>query len=70
MTALLLASAEPSKIPFYVAGALFVAWAVVLAAIGLTVPSFPHHRRGQRLVMLVSVLLAGLVIAMAITTSK
>ena len=70
MSALLLAAAEPSKVPFYLAGGLFVAWAVVLAAVGLTVPEFPYNKLGQRAVMLVSLILAAAAIAAAIATSK
>jgi hypothetical protein len=66
----LLAAAEPSKVPFYLAGAVLVAWAVLLAAAGLTRPSFPYGPTGQRAVMLISLLLAALAIAMAIATSK
>jgi hypothetical protein len=70
VSTLLLAAAEPSKVPFYVAGIVFVGWAVVLAGIGLTVPEFPYGKRGQRAVMLVSLLLAAAAIATAIATSK
>jgi hypothetical protein len=65
----LLAAAEPSKVPFYLAGGVLAAWAVVLAAVGLTRPSFPGNARGQRGVMLVSLVLVVIAIAMAITTS-
>jgi hypothetical protein len=70
VSALLLAAAEPSKVPFYIAGSLFVAWAVVLAAVGLTVPEFPYGKAGQRAVMLVSLLLAAAAITTAIATSR
>jgi hypothetical protein len=69
VSALLLAVAEPSKVPFYIAGALLVGWAVVLAGVGLTSPEFPFSKSGQRIVMLVSVLLAATAIGMAIATS-
>jgi hypothetical protein len=64
-----LVTATVSKVPFYIAGALFVIWALVLAAVGLNRPGFPYSVRGGRGVMTVSVLLAVLVIAMAIHTS-
>jgi hypothetical protein len=64
----LFAAAEPSKVPFYIAGALFAVWAVVLSAIGLTRPSFPFNVRGQRGVIAISLLLAALAIGMAIGT--
>jgi hypothetical protein len=67
---LLLAAGEPSKVPFYLAGGALAAWAVVLAALGLTRPSFPYSNRGARGVMLISLLLMLLAIAMAIATSK
>jgi hypothetical protein len=70
VSTLLLAASEPSKVPFYVAGILFVGWAVVLASIGLTQPEFPYSRTGQRAVIGVSLLLAAAAIGSAIATSK
>jgi hypothetical protein len=70
MIALLLAASEPSKTPFYFAGGALAVWAVVLASIGLTRPSFPVNVRGQRAVIAVSLVLAALAIAVAILTSK
>jgi hypothetical protein len=61
---------EPSKVPFYIAGALLAVWAVALSAIGLTRPSFPVNVRGQRGVMLISFVLMAVAIAMAIVTDK
>ncbi len=66
----LIAAAEPSKVPFYLAGGALAAWAVVLAGIGLTRPSFPYNDRGARGVMLFSLLLVVLTVAAAIGTSK
>jgi len=66
----LLAAAEPSKVPFYLAGGALAAWAVILAGIGLTRPEFPYGARGQRGVMTVSALLVAVAVAMAIVTSK
>jgi hypothetical protein len=66
----LLAAAEPSKVPFYLAGGALAVWAVVLAAIGLTRPEFPYGERGQRGVMTLSFLLVVVAVAMAIATSK
>jgi hypothetical protein len=70
MLHVVLAVSEPSKTPFYIAGGAFAAWAVVLASIGLTRPSFPYNVRGQRAVILVSFLLLAATIATAISTSK
>jgi hypothetical protein len=69
MLSLIIAAGEPSKVPFYIAGGAFAVWAVVLAGIGLTRPSFPFNARGQRGVMLVSFLLMAVTIAMAVKTS-
>jgi hypothetical protein len=69
VTALLIAAGEPSKVPFYIAGGLLVVWALSLAAIGLTRPSFPYSARGARLVMGGSAVLMLLAMAMAIVTS-
>jgi hypothetical protein len=69
VASLLLAVSEPSKVPFYIAGAVFVAWAVVLAGVGLTVPEFPYNKRGQLAVILVSLVLAGTAIGTAIGTA-
>ena len=70
MLVLLLAAAEPSKVPFYIFGAVFVCWAVALAGVGLTRPSFPYGAVGQRLVMLVSFGLALAAVLSAVLTSK
>jgi hypothetical protein len=67
---LLLAAAEPSKVPFYFAGGALAVWAVLLAAAGLTRPAFPYNAVGQRAVMAVSLVLVLVAIAMAIVTSK
>ena len=67
---LLLAAAEPSKVPFYLLGGVFVAWAVVVAGVGLTRPSFPFSVLGQRLVILISFALATAAVLSAVLTSK
>jgi len=67
---LILAADEPSKIPFYIAGGLLVAWALGLAAIGLTRPAFPGGARGERGVIAVSVVLMLFAMAMAVVTSS
>jgi hypothetical protein len=66
----LLAAAEPSKVPFYFAGGALAAWAVVLAGVGLTRPSFPYSERGARAVMGISFALMLLAVGTAIATSK
>jgi small neutral amino acid transporter SnatA (MarC family) len=61
--------AEPSKAPFYIAGGLLAAWAVVLGAFGLSRPQFPFGETGARGVMAISVLLALATMAMAVVTA-
>jgi hypothetical protein len=70
MLTALLAAAEPSKVPFYIAGGALAVYAVVLAGIGLTRPSFPYNDRGERAVIGVSLVLVVIAIAMAVVTSK
>ena len=70
LTLVVLAASEPSKTPFYIAGGLFALWAVTLAGIGLTRPSFPYSERGARGVMLISFLLMVAAIGTAIGTSR
>ena len=65
----LLAVAEPSKIAFYIAGALLVLWAVALSSVGLTRPEFPFGVAGERAVVLISLVLAAAAIGTAIGTS-
>ncbi len=64
----LLAAAEPSKVPFYIAGGVLVLWAVLLSAIGLRQPTFPDGPRGARGVMLLSFVLIVVTIGAAILT--
>ena len=68
MLSTLIAASEPSKVPFYIAGGVLVVWAVVLAGLGLTRPSFPYDERGARGVILISLVLVAVEIAMAIVT--
>jgi hypothetical protein len=65
-----LAAAEPSHVPFFIAGGVLAVGAVVLAFVGLNRPAFPFSGVGQRAVMGVSFVLAAVAIAMAIVTSK
>ena len=68
MLSALIAAAEPSKVPFYFVGGALAVWAVVLASLGLTRPSFPYDTRGQRMVMLISFLLVVAALAAAVAT--
>jgi hypothetical protein len=68
VSATLLAAAEPSKAPLFIAGGVLVAWAIVLSAIGLTRPEFPYNARGARAVMLISFVFVIITIATAVLT--
>jgi plastocyanin len=62
--------AVKSKTPFYVAGGLLVAWALVISmAVGMRRPSFPSGLSQQRLVMAVSAVLVLVTVAMAVVVS-
>jgi plastocyanin len=66
----LLAAADPSKVPFYVTGALLAAWAVTLAAIGLSRPEFPGSAERARGVMALSAVLVVATMATAVATAS
>ncbi len=68
MLAVVFAAAEPSKVPWFIAGGVLAIYAVILAAIGLQRPGFPFNARGQRLVILVSLALVVIAIGAAILT--
>lgn len=66
-----LGASTPSKAPFYVAGSVLAAWAVVVALLGMTRPGFPGSAAGQRAVMALSaVLVLGTMSAAVLTASK
>jgi glucan phosphoethanolaminetransferase (alkaline phosphatase superfamily) len=65
----LVALVEPSKVPWFIAGGVLAAWAVVLSAIGLTQPDFPKNEGVTRLVILVSVVLVVAAMTSAVATS-
>jgi uncharacterized cupredoxin-like copper-binding protein len=63
-------AAEPSKVPFYVAGALVVAWALFISmAIGMRRSSFPENDGQQRAVVAISVVLVAAAVVTAVTTA-
>jgi plastocyanin len=63
-------AAEKSKVPFYIAGGLLVAWALVLSlALGLRRPDFPGGQSGQRAVMAISAVLVLAAVSSAVLTS-
>jgi plastocyanin len=66
----LAAAGEKSKTPFYVAGGVLAAWAVLVSVVGVKRPGFPGGTNGERGVIGVSVLLVALTITMAVVTAS
>jgi plastocyanin len=61
---------EKSKVPFYVAGGLLVAWALIVSlALGLRRPEFPGGQAGERAVIGISVVLVLAAVSSAVLTS-
>jgi plastocyanin len=65
----MLFAAAPSKVPFYIAGGLLAAWAVLLAIYSIRHPSFPSSKGGRRGVIGVSFLLVLGATSMAVVTA-
>ncbi len=63
-----LAAASVSKVPFYVAGGLLAAWAVLIGVLGVRRPTFPGSERGARVVMALSALLVAAAMITAVIT--
>jgi plastocyanin len=64
-------AAEKSKVPFYIAGGILVAWALTLSlGIGLRKPDFPSSLAGQRAVMGISLVLVVAAVSTAVATSS
>jgi hypothetical protein len=68
---LILAAAEskPSKVPFYVAGGVLAAWAVIVAFFGISRPDFPGSATAMRGVCAVSAVLVATAMTLAVVTS-
>ena len=63
-------AAEKSKVPFYIAGGLLVAWALIVAlALGLRKERFPYNLQGQRTVSAITAVLVVAAMATAVITS-
>ncbi|MFI4985523.1 MAG: plastocyanin/azurin family copper-binding protein [Solirubrobacterales bacterium] len=63
-------AAEKSKVPFYIAGGLLVAWALIVSAgLGLRRPDFPGGLSGQRAVMAITAVLVLGAVSTAVITS-
>jgi len=62
--------AEKSKVPFYIAGGLLVAWALILSVvIGMRRPDFPGTKAAQRGVIAVTTVLVLGAVGTAVLTS-
>ena len=61
-------AAAPSKVPYYIAGGLLAAWAVLLAVWGISHSEFPGSAGRARLVMLTSFLLVAATLTTAVVT--
>jgi uncharacterized cupredoxin-like copper-binding protein len=65
-----LLAAEKSKVPFYIAGGVLVAWALIVSmAIGMRNPSFPSTVGAERGVMAITAVLVLVAVSMAVVTS-
>jgi len=63
-------AAEKSKVPFYVAGGLLVAWALIVSlGLGLRRPNFPGSLPGERGVIAVTIVLVLAAVSTAVITS-
>jgi plastocyanin len=62
--------AEKSKVPFYIAGGLLVAWALIVSLVlGMRRPDFPGDGSGERVVIGITVVLVLAAVSMAVATS-
>ena len=73
MTAVLILAAtegaEPSKTAFYAAGVALVAFAVIVASLGIVRPDFPTSHGAARGVMALGTILVAVTMASAVLTS-
>ena len=63
------AEAEPSKVPFYIAGALLVVFALVVSAAGIRSETFPPSRGARTVVMGIGLVLVAAAMATAVITA-
>jgi plastocyanin len=62
--------AEKSKVPFYIAGGVLVAWALIVSVVvGMRMPDFPRTRQEQRAVIAITVVLVAVAAGAAVLTS-
>ena len=71
MTLLLFAAAEaePSKLAFYLSGAILVVWALAVAGLGIARRDFPATKGASRGVIGISVMLVATTLASVLLTS-
>ncbi len=63
-------AAEKSKVPFYIAGGVLVAWALILSlGLGMRKPDFPGSLAGQRAVVAVTAVLVLAALSTAVLTA-
>jgi plastocyanin len=63
-------AAEKSKVPFFIAGGVLVAWALILSmGIGMRDPRFPATVAAERGVMAITAVLVLVAVSMAVLTS-
>jgi len=63
------AAEETSKVPFYIAGGLLVAWALLVSVFAIRRETFPSSQGQARGVMAISVLLILAAMATAVITA-
>jgi len=64
-------AAEKSRVPFYIAGGVLVAWAFVVSmGIGMRRPDFPASQSGERLLIAISVVLVIATASTAVITAS
>jgi plastocyanin len=64
-------AAEKSRVPFYIAGGVLIAWAFIVSmGIGMRRPDFPSSQSGQRLVIAISAVLVVATASTAVITAS
>jgi hypothetical protein len=63
------AAEETSKVPFYIAGGVLVAWALLVSLFAIRQETFPSSEGQSRGVMAISVLLIAAAMATAVITA-
>ena len=62
--------AEKSRVPFYIAGGVLVAWALIVSMVlGMRQPDFPGSKQGERIVIGVTAVIVLATVSAAVLTS-